>query len=217
VSTPDPTEAVVDLIGMLAYGELLAFERMAADARLAPDLHRRAVLSEMAAVEIANYRRLAGRLTELGADPQDAMTPYVEALQSYHDSTEPRDWLEALTKAYVGDGIADDFFREVAAFLDPADGDLVRQVLHDSRYDEFACEEIRDAIEADPKVANRLSMWARRLVGEGLSQAQRVAGERPALTALILSGVGDQGGLQALFKRLTAEHTARMAAVGLNN
>jgi tRNA-(MS[2]IO[6]A)-hydroxylase (MiaE)-like len=219
VSTAATSEspAVVELLGMLAYGELLAFERMAADARLAPDLNRRAVLSEMAAVEISNYRRLAGRLAELGADPQEAMAPYVDALHAYHDSTEPKDWLEALTKAYVGDGIADDFFREVAAYLSPADRDLVLEVLHDSRYDEFACEEIRAAIDADPKVANRLSMWARRLVGEGLSQAQRVAVERSALTTLILAGAGDQGGVQALFKRLTVAHTTRMSAVGLNN
>lgn len=209
--------AVVELLGMLAYGELLAFDRMAADARLAPDLHRRAVLSEMAAVEITNYRRLAKRLGELGADPQEAMAPYVEPLQGYHDSTEPKDWLEALTKAYVGDSIADDFFREVAAFLAPPDQDLVLQVLHDSPYDEFACDEIRAAIAADPKVANRLSMWARRLVGEALSQAQRVAVERVALTTLILAGLGDQGGVQALFRRLTAAHTARMSTVGLNN
>jgi hypothetical protein len=141
----------------------------------------------------------------------------VDALQAYHDSTEPKDWLEALTKAYVGDGIADDFFREVASYLSPADRDLVLEVLHDSRYDEFACEEIRAAIDEDPKVANRLSMWARRLVGEGLSQAQRVAVERGALTALILAGTGDQGGVQALFKRLTSAHTSRMTAAGLNN
>ena len=121
----EPAAAVVDLLGMLAYGELLAFDRMAADARLAPDLQRRAVLSEMAAVEIANYRRLAGRLSELGADPQDAMAPYVQALQEYHDSTEPKDWLEALTKAYVGDSIADDFFREMAAYWPTPDRDLV--------------------------------------------------------------------------------------------
>lgn len=216
-STNTETLAVVDLLGMLAYAELLAFDRMAADARLAPDLHRRAVLSEMAAFEIANYRRLADRLTQLGTDPQDAMSPFVEALHEYHDSTEPKDWLEALTKAYVGDSIADDFFREVAEFLEPADRELVLRVLHESRYDEFACGEIRAAIEADPKVANRLSMWARRLVGEGLSQAQRVAAERTALIGLILSGAGDQGGLQMLFKRLTTAHTTRMAAVGLNN
>ncbi|HEY2947553.1 MAG TPA: ferritin-like fold-containing protein [Micromonosporaceae bacterium] len=209
--------AVVELLGMLAYGELLAFDRMAADARLAPDLGRRAVLSEMAAVEIANYRRLAGRLVELGADPEEAMAPFVAPLQAYHDSTDPKDWLEALTKAYVGDGIADDFFREVATFLGAEDRDLVLEVLHGNQYDDFAGEEIRLAIAADPKVANRLSMWARRLVGEGLSQAQRVAGERVALATLIVLGSGDQAGVQGLLKRLTSAHTARMTAVGLNN
>jgi hypothetical protein len=209
--------AVVDLLGLVAYGSLLAFERMAADARLAPDLDRRAVLSEMAALEIGHYQRLAARLTQLGATPGAAMAPYVSALQDYHDSTEPKDWLEALTKAYVGDGIADDFLREVAALLAEPDRQLVRDVLHESRYEEFAAAEIRAAIEADPKVANRLSIWARRLVGEGLSQAGRVAGERMALSALIARNAGDQAAVQALFRRLTAAHTSRMTAVGLNN
>ncbi|GLH97823.1 ferritin-like fold-containing protein [Phytohabitans aurantiacus] len=209
--------AVVDLLGMVAYAELLAFERMAVDARLAPDLRRRAVLSEMAAAEIDNYRRLAGRMAELGADAEKAMAPYVTPLQEYHELTEPKDWLEALTKAYVWDSIADDFVREVALFLASPDRDLVLDVLHDSQYSDFAAAEIRAAIAVDPKVANRLSMWARRLVGEGLSQAQRVAGERVALTMLIMQGSGDQAGVQGLFKRLTAAHTTRMAAVGLNN
>jgi tRNA-(MS[2]IO[6]A)-hydroxylase (MiaE)-like len=216
-ATAPADAAVVDLLGMLAYGEMLAFDRMAADARLAPDLTRRAVLSEMAAVEITNYRRLAGRLVELGVDPEAAMAPFVAPLQAYHDSTDPKDWVEALTKAYVGDGIADDFFREVAAFLRPPDRSLVLEVLHGNRYDDFAAEEIRRAIAADPKVANRLSMWARRLVGEGLSQAQRVAAERVTLATLIMVGSGDQAGVQALLKRLTSAHTARMASVGLNN
>ncbi|HZN19177.1 MAG TPA: ferritin-like fold-containing protein [Micromonosporaceae bacterium] len=211
------SEAVVDLLGMLAYGELLAFDRMAADARLAPDLHRRAALSSMAGVEIANYNRLAARLAALGADPEQAMVPFVEPLREYHDQTEPKDWLEALAKAYVGDGVADDFFREVAGFLGSPDRELVLDVLHDTRYDEFACAEIRQAIAEDPTVANRLSMWSRRLVGEGLSQAQRVAAERPALAMLIIEGTGDQAGVMALLKRLTTAHTTRMAELGLNN
>lgn len=74
---------------------------------------------------------------------------------------------------------------------------------------------MRAAIAADPKVANRLSMWARRLVGEALSQAGRVAAaDRGALTALIARR---DGAVPALFRPLTAAHPERMAAAGLNN
>ncbi|MET8909767.1 ferritin-like fold-containing protein [Micromonospora sp. NPDC004551] len=213
MSAPDP--ALVDLLGLVAYGELLAFDRLAADARLAPDLRRRAALSEMAAAEIAHYRWIADRLTALGVTPDRAMAPYVAALQAYHDSTEPKDWLEAVTKAYVGDAISDDFLRGIADGLDGPDRRLILDVLHDSRYAEFAADEIRAAIEADPRVANRLSMWARRLVGEALSQAGRVAAaDRGALTALISREGVD---VPALFRRLTEAHTARMTAAGLNN
>jgi hypothetical protein len=206
---------VVDLLGMLAYAELVAFDRMAADARLAPDLRRRAALSEMAALEITYYARLSQRLAELDADVDGSMAPYVAAFSDYHEQTEPSDWLEGLTKAYVGDGIADDFTREVANNLGGPDRDLVLDVLHDSRHADFARDEIRAAIAADPKVANRLSMWARRLVGEGISQAVRVAAERPTLAALIASGPDSD--IQGMLKRLTTAHTERMAAAGLNN
>ncbi len=209
--------AVVDLLALLAYGELQAFDQMAADARLAPDLHRRAVLSEMAAAEIVNYRRLAERLTALGANAEATMRPFVAPLERYHNQTAPKDWLEALAKAYVGDGIADDFYHVVALHLASPDRELVLEVLHDSRYADFAASEIRSAIAADPKVANRLSIWARRLVGEGLSQAQRVAAERPSLALLLVAEGADPDAIGGLFKRLTGAHTARMTAVGLNN
>jgi tRNA-(MS[2]IO[6]A)-hydroxylase (MiaE)-like len=204
-----------DLLALLAYGQLQAFDRMAADARLAPDLRRRAALSEMAAAELVSYRRLFARLTEAagGSDAAYAsLVPFADALDAYHEQTEPKDWLEALTKAYVGNAIADDFYEEVARSLAGPDQDLIIDVLHDDAYGRFAAGEIRAAIEADPQVANRLSMWARRLVGEAMSQAVRVAEDRPALVALV--GPDDPADL---FRRITAAHTARMSAVGLNN
>jgi tRNA-(MS[2]IO[6]A)-hydroxylase (MiaE)-like len=209
--------AVVDLLGMLAYAELLAFDRMASDAALAPDLGRRAVLSEMAAVEISNHRRVSDRLIQLGADPEDAMVPFRAALDAYHGQTQPGDWLEALTKAYVGDSIADDFAREVARGLSPADRDLVLEVLRESRYADFAADEIRHALVQDQSQTHRLSMWARRLVGEALNQAQRVAAERQSFTELLAKAGDSEGDVAAMLKRLTTAHTTRMAAIGLNN
>ena len=213
MSENTPSTAVADLLGMLAYASLLAFDRMAADTRLAPDLHRRAILSEMAAAEIANYRLIADRLTSRGVDPATAMLPFLTALSGYHEATEPTDWLEALTKAYIGDGMADDFYRSIAGYLPSSERDLVLHVLHQNPYDEFVVAEIRAAIAADPKVAGRLSMWARRLVGEALSQATRVVGEHGQMLALI--GDSDLG--EDFFTRLKQAHGARMAAVGLNN
>src|SRR5690606_17104355 len=131
-ATEPATASVIDLLGMLAYGELVAFDRIATDAKLAPDLRRRASLSAMAAAEINNYQRLVARITELGGDPEAAMGPFVEVINAFHDSTAPRDWLEGLVKVYVGDSIADDFFREMAALLPSPDKDLVLDVLHNT-------------------------------------------------------------------------------------
>ena len=77
---PVDSSAVVELLGALAYAELTAFDRLAEDARLAPTLAGRAALARMAAAEIGHHGRLTDRLTELGADPAQAMAPFVPAL-----------------------------------------------------------------------------------------------------------------------------------------
>ncbi|MFG1928255.1 ferritin-like fold-containing protein [Cryptosporangium sp. NPDC048952] len=206
---------MADLLGVLSYGALVAFDNLGADARLAPDLRRRAALSEMAAAELVHYRRLADRLAELGVDAMDAMAPFVTSLDAYHESTRPRDWLEGLVKAHVGDGIADDFYREVAAHLDEPDRSLVLEVLHDDRHAAFAVAEVRAAVDADPVLADRLGLWARRLVAEAITQAQLVVVARPGLVALIEPG--ELAGLGALIERLTTGHASRLASLGLRS
>ncbi|MGA5818957.1 ferritin-like fold-containing protein [Kitasatospora sp. NPDC094028] len=216
---PGYRAAVLDLLGALAYGELSAFERLAEDAKLAPDLADKAALARMASAEFQHYQRLHDRLAEIGADPQEAMRPFVEPLELFHRMTAPSDWLEGLVKAYVGDAIATDFYREVAVRLDDDTRDLVLGVMSDTGHAQFAVDKVRQAIEADPRAGGRLALWGRRLMGEALSQAQRVVAERDALSNLLVGGVQVQGfdlvEVGKMFNRITEAHTKRMAALGL--
>jgi rubrerythrin len=214
--TPVETRAVVDLLGALAYAELTAFDRLAEDARLAPTLTGRAALARMAAAEIGHFGRLTERLRELGAEPNEAMTPFVRALDAFHEGTRPSTWLEGLVKAYVGDGLAADFYREIAASLPEPDRALVLEVLADTGHADFAVREVRAAIRADRAVAGRLALWGRRLVGEAISQSQAVIAEHDQLAQLIVEGAGDLAGLGRLIERITAAHTERMRTLGLN-
>jgi ferritin-like protein len=214
----DPPQGVIDLLGLLAYALLVAFFRLVEDAALAESLADKAALAEMAVAEFGHFRLLRDRIQELDVDPDDAMRPFVAAIDEFHARTAPSDWLESLVKAYVGDGIAADFYRTVAELLDSQTRDLVLEVLKDTGHAGFAVARVREAIETDPRVAGRLALWARRLVGEALGQAQRVAAEREALASLLAGGeVSQLGEIGRMFAQLTDAHARRMAALGLSD
>jgi hypothetical protein len=154
--------------------------------------------------------RLTERIEELGVNPANAMAPFVAPLDAFHNSTRTSGWLEGLVKAYVGDGLASDFYREIAAFLPKPDRELVEEVLADTGHAEFAVREIQAAVRANSRLVGRLSLWGRRLLGEAISQSQAVIADRDQLAHLIMTGTGDLTGLGRLIERITAGHTERM-------
>lgn len=206
----------MDLLGVIAYGELSAFDRMAEDARSAPTMSGRAALASMAAAEIGHFDLLSRYLAERGVTVETAMEPFVAHIDAWHASTAPKSWLESLVKAYVGDGLAADLYREVGSWLDDETKSLVTTVLADTGHSAFAEREVAAAIKADPKTRDRLALWGRRLLGEAITQAQYVVAERDGLAELIVSGSGDLSGIAGLFRRLQQGHTKRMQKLGLS-
>jgi hypothetical protein len=226
-----PRDGIVDLLGLLAYAELDAYFRLTEDAALAPSLADRAALAGMAVAEFGHFRLLCEQLSALGAHSDQAMLPFAPALQAFHARTAPADWLEGLVKAYVGDGIAADFYRAVAELVDPQTRELVLRVLADTGHAEFVIARVRAAIEADPHLEGRLALWARRLVGEALAQAYRVVADRRSLAGLLAGAAAAEtsspaaavppaaqlGDIGRLLARITDAHAQRMSSLGLSS
>lgn len=222
---PAYRDGVIDLMGLLAYGEISASERLNADAAMVPDLPTKAEIMQMAAAEFGHFLTLRDRLYELDADPWQIMAEFEPTFERYHRMTEPSDWLEGLLKAFVGDGMASDFYREIAAYLDEDNRDIVVDTLSGTGNSQFVIDRVRAAIAEDPSIAGRLALWSRRLMGEALSQAQTLAAEREGLTAVVVGSVDrpssevpamDFGALARMFARITDAHAERMRQLGLD-
>lgn len=204
-----------DLLGVMAYGELSAFERLSSDARYSPTLHDRAVLGRMAVVEFQHYELVCAKLADMGLDPEVAMLPFQASVDHFHERTRPADWYESLMKAYVIDTVSADFYRAIARYVDAGTRELIERIQSADEGTAALRDRLKTALADDPRLASRLALWARRLLGEALTQAQRVSFEHAFLGAL----VGDDARSRELVSGLTAElaanHSRRMAQLGL--
>lgn len=206
----------IELLGLVAQLEHVAFARLAADSALAPTIEQRLELSRFASAAVERRDRVLARITEIGGDPVAAVRQYDDVLDDFDARTQPGSWWERLLKAYVGYGVADDFCRLAAEGLDAGSRAVVLEVLDDASHAELAVAELDAAGSADGVLTARLALWGRRLVGEALGVVQRLLVQRPALVRLV--SVGSSGSANPptkLFGELTAQHTRRMSRLGL--
>jgi tRNA-(MS[2]IO[6]A)-hydroxylase (MiaE)-like len=208
---------IADLLGVMAYGELSAFERFAFDARYSPTLHDRAVLGRIAVIEFQHYELVSARLAGLDIDAEDAMHPFQASVDHFHERTRPADWFESLMKAYLIDTVAADFYRAIARYVDAGTRELIEQIQASDETTDVLRERLKGALADDPRLASRLALWGRRLLGEALTQAQRVSYEHAFLAGLIEgAGTADAKSLVSeLIAGLAANHSRRMSQLGL--
>ena len=175
-------DAIVDLLGVLAYGELTAFSGWPRTPSWPRRSDAKAALARIAVAEFDHFELLGERLAQLGARSRGGDgSRSSPAIDAFHERTAPGTWLEGLVKAYVGDGIAADFYREISAFLDPETRDLVlggarRTAARPSSWSARSGA----AIEADQRLAGRLALWGAPAGGRGARA--RPSGWRPSGT-----------------------------------
>ncbi len=216
------TDASTALLGLVAYGELSAFSRLAADAQRAPDLGGRAELATLAAVEMEHYVRVRDHLAGRGVNVLDVMAPFVARVDALMRTVGARDWPEALVATALGRGLVTDLQAEALEGLSGDEATLVREVIDATGHVAFVEARIREAC-ADPQVHARLAMWARRLLGEALAAVVAAFDAHPGLAAVV-EGPADGGTVAegdaaasraAVLKRLKSRHNKRVSALGL--
>ncbi len=208
---PDETRAPTgaEVLAALAYGERRAGDRADAVIVLAPDERARLEQRSIAGRERENARLIEARLQELGGESlQDAYAPYFDA---FFERTEPSDWLEAQTFQYVADALTSDFADALSGLLDRVSSLIVRRTLGDRQHQEaFALDELNRGLEREPEARERIAAYARRVIGEALTQTGRALRATGALRGL----VGEEDEKRLLLSLLEA-HRERLDRLGI--
>jgi hypothetical protein len=208
--TEESSRAVAEVLGAFSLGERLAQRRAEQAVALAPDGRTRKTQQHVAEREAQNASLVEARLGELGSpEMEEAFRPFFEA---FFERTEPSDWLEAQAFHYVGDALVRDLADALAPVLDRVSAEVVRRALSDrDEQESFALDEISRQIDGDPRAAERLAAYTRRVIGEALTQTRRALDGTDALRHLL----GGEEGEKRLLLDLLGRHRVRLDRMGV--
>ena len=196
-------------LGLAAYLQLALFESLGRASSIAPSTRAKALTGLVATSTLERHKALLVEIERAGKDASDVMQPHTDVIDDFQQRTGGGDWHESMLATFVAAGLLNDVFSRLAAGL-PADyrERVVAALEWNASSDEAEIvAELSLAIGADPKLASRLALWGRRLVGDTLLVA------RAAISASHESA--DDERLEPVFTELIAAHTRRMDALGL--
>ena len=134
---------------------------------MADNLTDQAEMSSFAAAELRQFQRLRDRLVELDVDPEAARwrrssTPSTASMPPRRPAI---GWRASSSSTSVT-ASRDDFYVEMAEFVDPDTAELIRSVFADRGQADFVVTTVREAIAADRNAGRSRSgvavLWARR-------------------------------------------------------
>ncbi|THG28785.1 hypothetical protein E6C64_16845 [Naasia lichenicola] len=200
--TPDP----IAVLGQAAYLQLGHFEALSRAASTAPTLEAKGSLSAAAGKVLAKHSAIIAELDSRGADSSAAMSVHTAAIDRYFEMVQGADWYEDLASIYFTSGLLDDFFGRITGNLDG--GAKISASISSDAGSEDIVQLLADGMSKDPRLASRLAVWGRRLVGDTLLMA------RSALPHPVNPPAGEAR-IEPVLTELMADHTRRMDRLGL--
>jgi hypothetical protein len=194
-------------LGSLGYLTLVLFENLGRAVTIAPTTEAKSELSRAAAEVLESHRAVVGELDDLGVDPVEAMDPFRHMLDDYQRRTQGDDWHEILVTCYLTAGFLIDFYVGLADGLPRALGQRVAAAIDVTDGEKVLVTLLREAVDASPRLASRLAMWGRRLIGDTMLIARA--------TVSVDGDAPEEARTEPIFSELVAAHTRRMDALGL--
>lgn len=212
----DPNDpAIGKLFAVLLAGEYAAFDRLLAESATAPNVAGRIAIARLTAAEIGHFDALAEQVSARGLDPVTEVERYRSVFDKYHRVTTPKTWYETLVKAYVGDGLAADFYTELSGVLPESVHSVIAEVMSATGNSQFARAEVLDAVNRDPALRSPLTLWGRRLLGEAITHTQWVLAAEDQVADLLFANASSLSGMSGFFDTVAARHATRMSDLGL--
>jgi hypothetical protein len=206
---PDP-EA---LLGRVAYLRLALFETSSSVAGRATDLADREAITRVAAVVLEQHTELARLIESHGLAPAVVMHPYTADIDRYRRRIAESGWHESVLTLHLATGLLDDFFAALAGGVPGPDGGRIAALLERDIGHDALVSVLQTGIAADARLASRLALWGRRLVGDTLLLARSALADvadadgHPATT--------EERRIEPIMNDLIANHSRRMDRMGL--
>jgi len=208
VDLAELTPPLLHFLGQASYLQLTLFENLSKAVANAPTTDSKESLSRVASLSLAKHHALTAQIERQGNPPGAVMEPFTAAIDTFQRSTQGADWFETVLVCYLTAGFLDDFYVRLAAGLPGDYAEKVRSALEADSGSNRLADELRRGIEANPRLASRLAMWGRRLVGDTMLVAR-------AGLATSANHDSDEARIEPVFTELIAAHTRRMDALGL--
>ncbi|MGL4340779.1 MAG: ferritin-like fold-containing protein [Rhodoglobus sp.] len=201
---PEPLE----FLGRSAYVQLMLFENLSKAISIAPSTAAKISLARAAELSMSKHRRLVDEIVRANKEPVATMEPFTRAVDDFERDTRGADWFEIVLSCYLTAGFLDDFFARLALGLPSEAAQRNAAIFTSESGEALLVTVLQAAIDDNPRLAARLAMWGRRLVGDTMLLAR---------SALRYSDdhMSDEARIEPVFTELIAAHTRRMDALGL--